>query len=462
MINSNDRVRKMYEYLLTKYVASASLKICIFTMLLIIFFMNIYNLNLHTVYVADDYGFRATAETITSPRDFLAVLYQRYFGWTGRMIAEAGTYLFLLMPKSVFNIVNSFGYVFLVLLIYSNIVVKREIHISLLIFINFFLYMFLPVFGQDILWISGSANYLWTTDVALVYTLLWRCYSQKLYALYNNQLFMIFSFMLGILAGMTNENTSIALFIMSLFFIIYYKKLDNKIYSFSIYAIVGELLGTILLLAAPGNFVRASTTEHIKIFTHLHTNFDQLFNPECLLISFTIFCIFYIVLKNKNKLVASIFAITSITAALSLTPSPASFTGRIVLSGLAFMMIAAGILYIQIDFTKYKVRKIICLLSIFVFMGSFSIWHSAKADVLDYEDNYNDNLQVAAKEKAIGSKNIIVNAISPKSRFCASYGLGEVKPDSKDEINIAVAKYLDVNTIESAHVKETDTNGSVK
>lgn len=450
--SSNNEQNKWYERISAKYTASSPMRLCLFILLLIAFFMDIYVLNRHTTLVADDYGFQLLSNSINSPHDYFAILYQKYFNWTGRMISESFTYLFFSLDKKIFNIINSLGYIVLVLLIYFNIVGKKKIFLSLLIFINFFFFVFLPAFGQDILWITGSANYLWPTLIALSYTLLWRCYSPERIKLYSNPLFLLFCIVLGFCAGVTNENTSIAIFFMSVIFIIYYKKCYNKICTFSIVVAVSELLGSIFLLMAPGNFVRARITGEVSHLGNFYRNLGNLLDPTCLLIPLLIFCILYILLKDADKKIACIFALTSIVAVLSLSASPANFKGRIVLSGLAFMMIAAGILYTKIDFTNRKIKQIVCLLAVTFAIGSLKLYTSAIADIEDYESEYNINLQIIEQEKAAGHRDIVVNNISSISRFCASYGLVEIKPMPNDGQNSAVAEYFKIDTIRASYI----------
>ena len=445
-------LEQKFNMLYDKYNNSTKIKISLFIILLIGFYINIFTLNKHSTFVADDYGFYLTAQSFKSIHDFFAALYQMYLNWGGRMIGTGMTYILLLFSKNTFDIINTIGYICLVLLIYFNIAGKRKIYISLLIYINFFLYAFLPAFGQDLLWISGSGNYLWTALIALAYTLFWRCFSQNKERLYNNPIFIVFFTILGILAGWTNENTAIALFVMAVAFIIYYKKYYHTTYTFSVFAALGELIGAILQLTAPGNFVRVKTA-HITLFANLRHNFDALFNFDCLLVPLLIFCILYLVINHSDKIIALIFAFAAFTSVMALTPSQAYFTGRVVLSGLAFMMIAAGILYINIDFTNYKIKQIIAVLSVFIAISSLSIYNSAKADILDYEHDYNTNIQIIDKEKASGNKDITINNIFPKSRFCASYGLDEITTNPMYWTNTSAAAYFGVEHIKATYVK---------
>lgn len=455
----SENIRYGANYIFDKYEKNFKLRIVIFIVLLIIFFVNIYILNQHTTYVADDYGFYLTAHAFHSLRDYIDVIYKFYFNWSGRIIPTAITYALLLLPIKIFHIINAIGYILLVLLVYFNIVGKREIYVSVLIFINFFFFAFLPAFGQDILWITGSGNYLWPTLVALFYSLLWRCCSPKHDKIYNNVFFAVFSGLCGFMAGMTNENTSIALFVMSIVFIFYYKRFYSKIYRFSLCAVIGELIGTVFLLLAPGNFERASHFAPIgimRVLGNLRHNFGQIFNFDCLLVPLLIFCIFCIALSNKDKIMAYIFALTSMVAVVSLSLSPTHFEGRVVLSGLSYMMIAAGIMYIKVDFTNYKMKRIVGILSVFFVLGNFSLYKSAENDISDYQHDYNMNLDIIGNSIALGKKDVIVNKIYPKSRFCPSYGLEEIQTDSKHGVNVSAAKYFNVDTIQVVHVENTD------
>ena len=141
-------LEQKFSMLYDKYNSSAKIKISLFIILLIGFYINIFTLNKHSTFVADDYGFCLTAQSFKSIHDFFAVLYQMYFNWSGRMIGAGMTYILLLFSKNAFNIINSLGYICLVLLIYFNIVGKRKIYISLLIFINFFLTRYIITSSQ--------------------------------------------------------------------------------------------------------------------------------------------------------------------------------------------------------------------------------------------------------------------------------------------------------------------------
>ena len=64
-------------------------------------------------------------------------------------------------------------------------------------------------------------------------------------------------FILGILAGWTNENTAFGLIIIILGFLIKEKYEKKKIGKDKIMGLIGTIIGFIIMIAAPGNYIRS-------------------------------------------------------------------------------------------------------------------------------------------------------------------------------------------------------------
>ncbi|MEM5667457.1 DUF6056 family protein [Enterococcus faecium] len=148
--------------------------------------------------------------------------------WTGRSVVHIIARVFLLMPKTVFNLVNPLIYVLLTVLIYKITTKdKTEFHAFKYLMINVVIWLFIPTFGQTILWETGAANYLWggiiITSVLFIYHRY--CYENKLlpFKSLGNAIIMV---ILGIVAGWCNENTSggAVLIILGYIYITYCKK----------------------------------------------------------------------------------------------------------------------------------------------------------------------------------------------------------------------------------------------
>ena len=203
---------------------------------------------------------------------------------------------------------NTLVYVLLVYLIYwharGN---NKEDNPLLLILIHFGLWFLVPVFGQNCLWLIGSCNYLWTTTIILLFLLLIR----KNY-LKDSGFKIIGMFILGIIAGWTNENTAFGLIVITLGTLIIEKRefKKRKILKYQLSGLIGSILGFIMLIIAPGNFVRSSTFDDntfivIKLLKRVIDDTLALFNYTLhLLIVITILLAFFIYNKRRvNKLV---------------------------------------------------------------------------------------------------------------------------------------------------------------
>ncbi|EOA3441928.1 DUF6056 family protein [Enterococcus sp. C53] len=134
-------------------------------------------LNFLTPLIADDIEYMYKTSSFSS---ILHDEYTQYMTWTGRSVVHIIARLFLLMPKTVFNLVNPLIYVLLTLLIYKMTTKDNTTFYSFKYFlINVFLWLFVPAFGQTILWETGAANYLWGGIIVVSFLFLYHRYYEK-------------------------------------------------------------------------------------------------------------------------------------------------------------------------------------------------------------------------------------------------------------------------------------------
>ena len=79
-------------------------------------------LNFLTPLLADDYSYslNLSEKRISSIIDIFDYQVWHYFNWGGRTVAHTLAQIFLVFPKAVFNILNSFIYTVLIYLIYLH------------------------------------------------------------------------------------------------------------------------------------------------------------------------------------------------------------------------------------------------------------------------------------------------------------------------------------------------------
>lgn len=309
-------------------------------------FISIFILNALTPLIADDYSysFGKNGERITNLLDIITSQINHYFTWGGRSVAHSLAQLFLMFPKWIFNLLNSAIYVILIYLIYLHVKMDKEDKPLILLLIHFALWFLIPTFGQTTIWLTGSCNYLWTMTIMLLFLYLIRKDLNEHSILKN-----ITILLLGIIAGWTNENTSFGLITAIIGFMILKKYKHKKISNYQKCALIGNIIGFIILIIAPGNFIREtyfqeSTPFIAKIIQRIIDNTINFVNYCLPLFIGIIILISIYMYKNKKInytfiifLIASFFTVYSMI--LSPTFPPRAWFGVIVFGITAFMIL---------------------------------------------------------------------------------------------------------------------------
>lgn len=264
-------------------------------------FILMFILNLFTPMLLDDYSYSLTfdrSRRIHNLIDIVQFLSIHYYRWGGRVLAHFIAQVFLLFPRWIFSVFNSLIFVVEGLLIYCIVRIqngkKKKDQYLFLLLIYLLLWFCNPIFGQINFWLIGSCNYLWTMVIMLFYVyLLLSHHSGK----WNTLLLLLF----GLLAGMCNENTSLAIIGMS-FLISLFDKKNRKIICLSV---LFCLFGYLFLMIAPGNSARMVSTSNssfsiLSLFQIAHFQFRNIY---CyFLIPFLAFSVLVFLAWKKYKI----------------------------------------------------------------------------------------------------------------------------------------------------------------
>lgn len=199
-------------------------------------------LNFLAPYTADDFSFMEHSGYL----DLWRREWNYWFTWSGRSVAGILVRHMVLLPKPVYDIIASGVYVLYLYLI--CLLAGRKASASDYLMIAGLNFLLMPVFGQTVLWVSGACNYLFTAVLILLFLLLMQRPSK------TNAARCAGLFLLGIVAGWTNENTGGAMIFLELCLLgrDLLKSMDKAC------GFLGSLLGFGLLVLAPGNAVRAA------------------------------------------------------------------------------------------------------------------------------------------------------------------------------------------------------------
>ena len=192
---------------------------------------------------------------LSSLSDVVISTYNMYQTWHGRAVADFINFLFMLFKdKNIFNVCNAIVYCVFVLMIGFHVTGSfKKISGLIFVFINILLWLVLPAWGQNMLWLTGSCNYLWTSTIILLFLVPFR---KKIEDLSYKPAHIVISFLWivpGILAGWSMENSASGVFILLLAYFVLKKRKKEPIIVFEILGSIGFMIGYFMLIRTRHN-----------------------------------------------------------------------------------------------------------------------------------------------------------------------------------------------------------------
>lgn len=235
-----------------------SKKLTTAAILLIIFAMMLWLNHLMPLH-RDDYDYSMvwkTGEHLNSLADVFKSTCLHYFEHGGRAFTVFCLSLFLWLGKFPFDVANALMFTALIVLIYLH--ARRAIKFDepeILAAAGVLAWLCLPHFGEVAIWKSGSTVYLWSAVPAALFLLPYNLSLADTKNFCNSKILAAAMLILGIIAGCSVENLAVTVTLLALA-ITWYARNKNFLQLWMVAGNVGNILGLIVLLAAPGNFVR--------------------------------------------------------------------------------------------------------------------------------------------------------------------------------------------------------------
>lgn len=420
-----------------------------------IYVFNIY-INFITKYFysvnSDDYGYSFGVNgRLHSFIDVIEKQIQHYFTWGGRSVAHTIAQTFLLFPKILFSIANSCVYLLLIWLIYLNIkgINKKEYPIILLL-IHLCLWFVVPAFGQDCLWLIGSCNYLWTTTIILLFLYLFRTSKR------NDNLFKSIGFLLlGIIAGWTNENTAFGLIVATVGILLISKfEYKEKITKWKISGLVGTIVGFVILIIAPGNYVRNSLVNDntfivVKLIGRILNDTVSMINVlKPLFILMIVLFTIYIYYKKKIDKYFYVFFSASILSVYAMVLSP-TFPERAWFGIVVFMVISVFNLLINILSMKKVIKYILVDSVIILFIIYVEQFIVAFGEIRQLNSVWSYRSEYIERQKSKKIYDIKLTPFVCNDKHSPAYGLADITPGKDIWLNKDLARYFEVNSIDA-------------
>ncbi|MFA6836524.1 MAG: DUF6056 family protein [Fibrobacteraceae bacterium] len=241
-----------------------------------------------------------------------------YCTWHGRSVVDFLNFLFMsIQAKTVFNICNTAVYGLFVFLMCFHITgTFRPLFSWLFVTLHPLLWMLIPAWGQNLLWLTGSINYLWTGTLILLFLIPFRRrMDDSAYAM-SVPLSILWLFA-GIVAGWTMENSASGVFALLACYFVWNKFVRrNSVRLFEALGAAGFLSGFFMLVTARPHLFRGFYT---LLLNFMQVN-ERLMKSSGLLVLCIFALSFYIlrVLKQSLPRPALFFFSAAVGAAYSM------------------------------------------------------------------------------------------------------------------------------------------------
>lgn len=327
-------------------------------------------LHVKVIFVGDDLWYAtnlATGEAIEDIADIWESQKWHFFNWGGRSVIHFLLQLIIMFGETIANILNV-AVTLLLCLIISETAGKRNLKSFCLAF--FLLISLNPNVLYTMFWQSGCVNYLYASTWILLFIML---YLRKVKNPDASEIWGISFWIvpLGFVTGWSNENMGPASFMLTMLVLLYWWRVLKRRPPMWMWMGAGaSFIGSVLVVMAPGNFVRSALVEKQGTFMTLYQKLvmmmkagaDFLF-PVCLFLLVSLL----IYLKTGNRLhpFQIMLMITAILAFGAMILSPtfpnrATF-GILVLCITAIISFLEGIEASDSKSDKYVLGFIVCM-----------------------------------------------------------------------------------------------------
>ncbi len=438
----------------------------------------IFIFNILTPMMTDDLFYAKTVSEASSFWELAQQEYQQYMTWSGRSVSHLILRCFLKMDKMIFNVANSLVFIWLTLLIYWNVEHKKKYDTGIYILINLFVWIFGVVFCQTVLWETGACNYLWGSAIILSFVTLYRYGIAHTKELRHPLLWTAGMPLLGVLAGWCNENTSgggILMLLICLGFYLFDEKRrdysltgdNNKsgvfrwkvLRPWMITGLLGQILGFVFMVSAPGNAVRAQAAEeeHSGLFAYI-SRFQKitLAVRENFLLLLIIGLLLFIIVRyqrdnwkvlwrtERNGLTwFFVFLATCYALVMTPEPMPRAYFGAGIFLIISVTQFYADVSGIESVFAVLKTG----LLSVMLLLMFFAYMDSG-ANLARIYREYNERDVYLIQKAEEGVEDVTIPMLRPdfETKYSDGYN-SDIHDDPGYWINVAYATYYGFNSV---------------
>jgi len=437
-------------------------------LLFVVVFALVFRLNQMTDYTSDDFSYHffyasrvPTDETrlLAGPLDIIGSIASHYQVQNGRSLSHGLLQFFCLFDKPVFDVVNTLVYLLVGQVVLWHIFGGQRYRVVHEAAVYLAMWLFIPYFGQSVLWMSGSVNYLWMSAVTLATLLPYRLHRANARSPRRLTGIML---VVGFIGGSTNENSAGAWILMAILFMALWARDGERIPAWSWVGVIGAAAGLLVQLSSPGNRLRAERLGGTDL-TSVRANGPYILEvaletSAVLLLVFAVVLAVYLASAGRftrAAMVATRYVISGMASGLVMVVTP-TMPHRSWIWTTLFLVIAIGIVSHAYQSPKNRTRLALGAATTVMAVWGGVLYVQAYRSIHQTHTEVAAQLRVVEEHKAAGNYNVVVTkfkqptntynalAYTPNLRaepdavvnqwFARFYGLESISVDNPEEV----------------------------
>ncbi len=421
----------------------------------VVFFAVMFFFNHLTPYVADDYvymfNFRdGTPIADGGILDIFRSMYGHSLCMNGRAVSHGFEQLFMLYPKFVFNLVNTFLWVFMVYTIYRISNYGKKHNFLLYLGIGMAVWYYTPSFGQVYLWQVGSVNYLWGMMWGLLFIapFVYRFTHGKDLLKHGWQ--KVVFCILSVIVGYYIEITSFIVILLAVIFLVLIPVMGKgKKFSWLTVATVMAIIGYILLLMMPTEVGAKQAQMDIGRLIDNIRSVTTLLKTHTMPIM-AVWAVFFVLgltgkIAKERLILSGVFAFGAVSAAYMMIIAR-YIPDRCMITTTVLAIIAVAVLIPELlKERSLNVTLIYGVLLSIVFAFSFV---EGGCDIVKSHMQVSEREAVIEQKKAAGELDLQLPLIKWETKYSPFYALIDMQTATHDTWpNNQMSHYYGVNSI---------------
>ena len=408
-------------------------------------------LNIMTPYICDDFTYDLnflTGERLGSVMEIFESMYAHSYKMNGRLIAHGLAQLFMLVPPVVFDVVNAAVFTATLCLVLR--LCCRVPNALLLGALFCLIWLWMPVFGQVVLWQVGALNYFWSLSALALFIAPDLILFRENHEILDNKWKLAGFCVYGFFFGWYSETASFVGMCMVVCLVVLDVWINYRRFRwFRLLPVLTAVLGYAAMLSMPAQ--AANKQGPAMTLELLQQRFvvcnEMLMKYLALpLLLFTVLLVLGLLtrLHWKTLILAGLFAMAGICA--NYMPLAASYYPERCLC-VSVLMLLMAIMFLAVPLSREKGFGFFCAGCCLIVLLTIPAGIRGCRDIRSCYLQHTQREQTIAAAVEANDLDVTANAVVPQTPWSGFYGVRELTKDPTTWPNLAMSIYYGLDSL---------------